>query len=162
MKCEYRYIAKADCTVVLPVDIHSPTANYGTQFGICPRPTHRNTTQDQAKFECCAHGFADLSEAGYGISFLARDKFGYSIEGNVMRLSMLRGPKTPDPRADGGRHDFEFGILPHLGGYAEANVPRQALEFTTAPHSESWFQDNAWANKSQSSPLRHRTFPSLS
>jgi len=55
-------------SVVLPVDIHSTSATYDTQFGLIERPTHRNTTVDQAKFEVVAHRFADLSEAGYGVS----------------------------------------------------------------------------------------------
>jgi hypothetical protein len=55
--------------VALPVDIHSPNATYGTQFGLIERPTHRNTTLDQAKFEVCAHRFGDLSETGYGVSY---------------------------------------------------------------------------------------------
>ena len=36
--------------VALPVDVHSAYATYGTQFGVVERPTHRNTTIDQAKF----------------------------------------------------------------------------------------------------------------
>lgn len=122
--------------VVLPVDVHAPSASYGTQFGICPRPTHRNTTHDQAKFECCAHGFVDLSEAAYGVALMSRDKYGYSVEGNTMRLSLLRGPTTPDPRADGGRHIVEWGVMPHIGGMVEAHVPRRALEFNNQVHGE--------------------------
>lgn len=65
--------------------MHSAYATYGTQFGVVERPTHRNTTIDQAKFEVCAHGFADLSEAGYGVAIACRDKYGYAVEGNTMR-----------------------------------------------------------------------------
>lgn len=55
-------------SVALPVDIHSTSATYDTQYGLIDRPTHRNTTVDQAKFEVVAHRFADLSETGYGVS----------------------------------------------------------------------------------------------
>ena len=50
-----------------PLAIRSDSATYETQFGTLSRPTHRNTTWDQAKFEVCAHKFADLSEFGYGV-----------------------------------------------------------------------------------------------
>ena len=35
--------------VELPLDIHSQTATYETQFGHVQRPTHKNTTWDMAK-----------------------------------------------------------------------------------------------------------------
>lgn len=90
LKCEsapahYFLTGMADIAVALPLDIHSAYATYGTQFGVIERPTHRNTTIDQAKFEVCAHGFADLSEAGYGVAIACRDKYGYAVEGNTMR-----------------------------------------------------------------------------
>lgn len=58
---------------------------YGCQYGLIDRPTHRNTTQEQAKFEVCAHVLADLSEAGYGVTIASEFKYGYAVEGNVMR-----------------------------------------------------------------------------
>jgi alpha-mannosidase len=73
-------------SVALPLDIHSTYATYGTQFGLVERPTHRNTTQDQAKFEVCGHMLGDLSESGYGVSLVSRYKYGYAAEGNVLRL----------------------------------------------------------------------------
>jgi len=35
--------------VELPLNIHSQTATYETQFGHVQRPTHKNTTWDMAK-----------------------------------------------------------------------------------------------------------------
>ena len=75
----------ADEPVALPLDIHSPHALFGTQFGLVERPTHRNTPQDQAKFEVCGHMLADLSESGYGVALSSRFKYGYAVEGNTMR-----------------------------------------------------------------------------
>ena len=39
---------------VFPVDIHSSHATYDIQFGNIERPTHYNTSWDEAKFEVCA------------------------------------------------------------------------------------------------------------
>lgn len=101
--------------VEFPVDITNTEASYETQFGINRRPTHYNTTWDMAKFEVCCHRFADLSEATYGVSIVNDCKYGFAVQGNVMRLSLLRAPKAPDGHADMGRHRVRYGIYPHRG-----------------------------------------------
>lgn len=68
-----------------------------------------------AKFEVCCHKWADLSEHGYGVSILNDSKYGFATAGNVMRLSLLRSPKSPDAHADMGRHHIRYAILPHAG-----------------------------------------------
>jgi alpha-mannosidase len=86
LKCGYgSSVLTSDIVVALPIDVHCPYATYGTQFGLVDRPTHRNTTLDQAKFEVCAHMLADLSEAGYGVAIASAFKYGYAVEGNTMR-----------------------------------------------------------------------------
>ena len=72
-------------SVALPIDVHFPSATYGTQFGLIERPTHRNTRLEQAKFEVCAHMLADLSEVGYGVAIASDYKYGYAVENNTMR-----------------------------------------------------------------------------
>ena len=72
------------------MDIHASYATFVTQFGLIERPTHRNTTHDQAKFEVCPHGFGDLSEAGYGVTIASRHKYGYAVEGNTMRYDVFK------------------------------------------------------------------------
>nr|XP_019045160.1 hypothetical protein I302_05547 [Kwoniella bestiolae CBS 10118]OCF24090.1 hypothetical protein I302_05547 [Kwoniella bestiolae CBS 10118] len=111
----------------LPLDIHSSTATYGTQFGLIERPTHRNTQIDQAKFEVPAHTFADVSEAGYGLSVVSDDKYGYIVEGNTMRISLLRSATAPDPTQDRGHHKFTFHVLPHRERLIESGVYEKAL-----------------------------------
>ena len=88
--------------VEFPVDITNTEASYETQYGIIRRPTHYNTSWDMAKFEVCCHKWADLSEAGYGVSILNDSKYGFATAGNLMRLSLLRAPKAPDAHADMG------------------------------------------------------------
>ena len=78
--------------------VRSPRATYEIQYGHVERPTHANTSWDVARFEVCAHKWADLSEPGYGVALLNDCKYGYDIAGNVIRLSLLRSPTWPDPR----------------------------------------------------------------
>ncbi|KAF2754139.1 alpha-mannosidase [Pseudovirgaria hyperparasitica] len=114
--------------VEFPVDIVNTEATYETQFGLVKRPTHYNTSWDMAKFEVCCHKFADLSEAGYGVSILNDSKYGFATCGNVMRLSLLRAPKAPDAHADMGRHHIKYAVLPHAGPLSYKTV-RAAAAF---------------------------------
>lgn len=108
--------------VAFPVDVRSARATYEIQFGHVERPTHTNTSWDIARFEVCAHRWADLGEAGYGVALLNDCKYGHDITGSVMRLSLLRGPTHPDPNADRGRHRFTYALMPHPGDFREAGV----------------------------------------
>ena len=108
--------------VAFPVAVHSPRATYEIQFGHVERSTHTNTSWDQARFEVCAHRWADLGEAGYGVALLNDCKYGYDILGSVMRLSLLRAPTHPDPNADRGKHRFHYALMPHPGDFREAGV----------------------------------------
>jgi alpha-mannosidase len=108
--------------VAFPVEILSPVATYEIQWGNVQRPTHRNTSWDWARFETVAHKWVDLSEGDYGVSLLNDCKYGHDIQGNVMRISLLRSPTMPDPEADQGEHRFAYSLLPHAGEWGEATI----------------------------------------
>lgn len=108
--------------VAFPVDVLSPTATYEIQWGNTERPTHRNSSWDWARFETCAQKWVDLSEGGYGVSLINDCKYGHDIKDNVMRISLLRSPTSPDPEADQGEHRFAYSLLPHSGGWDERTV----------------------------------------
>ena len=95
--------------------MRSLRATYEIQYGHVERPTHANTSWDVARFEVCAHRWADLSEPGYGVALLNDCKYGYDIAGNVIRLSLAQAPTWPDPVADRGHHRFTYRLLPHCG-----------------------------------------------
>ncbi len=111
-----------------PFDVNANKARYEIQFGNIERPTHRNTLWDFAKFEVCAHKWADVSEEGFGISLLNDCKYGHSAKGSLMRLTLLRAPTKPDPQADRGEHDFTYSLLPHTGSYIQAETVRRSYE----------------------------------
>ncbi len=115
--------------VAFPVDVLASRATYEIQYGHLERPTHTNTSWDVARFEVCAHRWADLSEPGYGVALLNDCKYGYDIQGNVMRLSLLRAPGWPDPESDQGSHRFAYALFPHAGDLREAGVVAEAEAF---------------------------------
>ncbi|MEJ5200429.1 MAG: glycoside hydrolase family 38 C-terminal domain-containing protein, partial [Anaerolineae bacterium] len=111
-----------------PVAVRSPRATFEIQFGAVERPTHRNTSWEQEKFEVCGHRWADLSEPGYGVSLLNDCKYGYDVRDNVLRLTLLRGPESPDPDADRGHHEFTYALYPHAGDWTQADTVRRGWE----------------------------------
>uniref|UniRef100_A0A8C9CY91 Alpha-mannosidase 2C1 n=1 Tax=Panthera leo TaxID=9689 RepID=A0A8C9CY91_PANLE len=108
--------------VEFPARVRSPQATYEVQFGHLQRPTHHNTSWDWARFEVWAHRWMDLSEHGFGLALLNDCKYGASVRGNVLSLSLLRAPKAPDATADMGRHEFTYALMPHKGSFQDAGV----------------------------------------
>jgi alpha-mannosidase len=125
--------------VAFPVNVRSDKARYEIQFGNVERPTHWNRPSDFAMFEVPAQKWADLSESDYGVALLNDCKYGHDTRDNVMRLTLLRAPKSPGNTADVGKpHTFTYALLPHSGGYVngvvraahELNVPMLAQTAT--------------------------------
>jgi alpha-mannosidase len=114
--------------VAFPVEVLNGRATAEIQFGNLERPTHRNTSWDKARFETCAHKWIDLSEGNYGVALLNDCKYGYDIQGSTMRLTLLRGPVSPDPLGDLGLHRFTYSLLPHAGDWFEGGANRAAYE----------------------------------
>jgi alpha-mannosidase len=115
--------------VCFPLAVRAANATYETPFGSTERPTHFSTSFDRARYEVPGHRFADLSEHGFGAALLTDCKYGYSCFGGELRISLLRAPKSPDPDADMGRHEFAYALLPHAHGWREAGVAAEAVRF---------------------------------
>jgi len=107
---------------LFPVAVRHHEAWFETAFGAVARPTHRNTSWEAARFEVPGHRWADLSEAGYGVSLLNDGRYGYSVLGNVLGLTLLRAPVHPDPWADEGAHRFTYALYPHPGDWRAGTV----------------------------------------
>uniref|UniRef100_A0A8B9QFK2 alpha-mannosidase n=1 Tax=Apteryx owenii TaxID=8824 RepID=A0A8B9QFK2_APTOW len=140
--------------VEFPVQVRSTNATYEIQFGHLQRPTHWNTSWDWARFEVWAHKWLDLSEHGFGVALLNDSKYGASAHGNILSLSLLRAPKSPDAMADIAHHQFTYAVMPHRGSFQDAgviqcaynlNFPLHTLPASSAPCS-------AWSAFSVSSP----------
>lgn len=115
---EKRVLLKA----AFPVEVRSSRATYEIQYAAIERATHHSTEWDRARFETPAQKWADLSEGDYGVSLLNDCKYGYDIKDNVMRLSLLRAPVDPDPKADEGIHSFTYALYPHRWSWRNGTV----------------------------------------
>ena len=112
-----------------PLAASSPEATYEIPYGTIARPTTRNNSWETAKFEVPALRWADLGDGKHGFSLINESKYGYDAKGNVLRLSLLRSPKSPDPDADQGHHHFSYSLYPHAGDWKQALTMRRGYEF---------------------------------
>ena len=109
-----------------PVDVHTDKATYEIQFGNVERATHWNTSWDTAKFEVCAHKWADLSEDKFGVSLLNDCKYGHDIKDSNMRLTLLKSGIEPNDKADREEHRFIYSLYPHEGDWKDAKTTQMA------------------------------------
>ena len=115
--------------VEFPLTVQDTVATYEIPYGTITRSTQRDTKWNKARFEVSAIRWADVSNNGYGVSLLNNSKYGYDVKDNIMRLSLLRSPKWPDPTADRGEHQIEYSLYPHNGNWKEANTVNKGYNF---------------------------------
>lgn len=109
------------------LNVFSGTARHEIQYGYAERPTHRNLSQDRARFEVCNHKWTDISEMEFGVAILNDCKYGISVLGSDVRPTLLKSSTHPDPRGDNGVHTFTYSLLPH-DAFSVENVVRPAYE----------------------------------
>ncbi|HEX4488313.1 MAG TPA: glycoside hydrolase family 38 C-terminal domain-containing protein [Terriglobales bacterium] len=119
-----------------PLAASSNDATYEIPYGTIERPTTRNNSWESAKFEVPALRWADLGDGKHGVSLINESKYGYDAKGNVLRISLLRSPTSPDPEADQGKHHFSYSLYPHAGDWKQALTVRRGYEFNYKLHAE--------------------------
>ncbi len=117
------------------LNVFAESARHEIQYGHAERPTHQNLPTDRARFEVCAHKWTDISEGNFGVALLNDSKYGISVQGSELGLSLIKAGVHPDARAEEGRHLMTYSLLPHAGGYSAETVVRPAYELNVAPVS---------------------------
>jgi len=112
-----------------PLAASGPMATYEIPYGSIERPTTRNNSWEDARFEVPALRWADLGDSQHGFSLINESKYGYDAKDNVLRLSLLRSPTSPDPVADRGHQHFSYALYPHAGTWKEALTERVGYEY---------------------------------
>lgn len=102
-----------------PLNIRAEHTAAETQFGYVTRPTHTNTSWEDARFETSMHRFIHVAEPGFGVAVTNDSSHGFDalrIRGEAgwgidIRPSLLRAPQYPDPETDKGTHHHRFGLV---------------------------------------------------
>lgn len=110
------------------VNVRSAFVKNEIQFGHIERPTTRNNSLEASKFEICNHKWSDLSETHYGVALLNDCKYGLSVNGTDMQLTLHKGGCRPDPTTDNGTHVMTYSLLPHCGAFDAKTVIHPAYE----------------------------------
>ncbi len=122
---EKHKLAKAEFSC----DILSRKVLCDTSAGFIERETHRNTSWQQARFECCHHKWCDISETGGGVAIINDGKYGAGFDKNTVSLSLLRATIRPDVISDMGKHNFCYMIVPHTGDAVSAKINKLAFQY---------------------------------
>jgi len=112
-----------------PLAASGPFATYEIPYGTIERATTRDNSWEKAQFEVAAMRWADLGDGKHGLSVINNSKYGYDAVGNVLRLTLLRSAKWPDPEADMGHHHFHYALYPHAGTWKDALTVRHGYEY---------------------------------
>lgn len=113
--------------VSFPVDVYATEGINEMQFGYVKRPTHRSRQYDKDRFEVCNHRYSALCDESHGAAVLNDCKYGISMNGNALELTLLRAAASPEMRADNRVHTFTYAFTAWEGSFAESDVVRQGL-----------------------------------
>ncbi|WP_432843926.1 alpha-mannosidase [Dactylosporangium sp. CA-092794] len=128
--------------LAFPLDLRADQAASEIQFGHVLRPTFVNTSWDHARFETVAHRWVHVAERDFGAVIANASTYGHDITRTVrddggtttlVRESLLRAPKFPDPEADQGVHVLRtaLGVAPGVLDAASAgyrlNLPTRTV-----------------------------------
>ncbi|AMM19865.1 alpha-mannosidase [Frondihabitans sp. PAMC 28766] len=129
--------------LAFPLDLRTDYSSSEIQFGHISRPTFVNTSWDHARFETIAHRWVHVGEPGFGAVVANGSTYGHDItrttrdDGGtttLVRESLLRAPRFPDPHADQGVHVLRTSVGPAVDvlGAAEAgyrlNLPIRTVQ----------------------------------
>ncbi|MCY1719427.1 hypothetical protein OU798_03690 [Prolixibacteraceae bacterium Z1-6] len=120
-----------------PVDVESPVPTYETSYGHIIREANGDEDPGQRWIDLAGH----KGEQTCGLTVFNDAKYGYSVHGNDMRVSVVRSavyahhrPRVLDMNTehswmDQGIQTFKMMLLPHSGTWKENQVARTAEEF---------------------------------
>ena len=109
-------------------NITSEDAIHEIQYGHLRRPTHESRVYDADRFEVSCQKWTALAEEGRGFAVLNDCKYGVSVRGNTIALSLLRATVSPDEVADQGTHEFTYAMTAWNGPLNESGVVQRSYE----------------------------------
>jgi alpha-mannosidase len=72
--------------------------------------------------------WVDVSDGEYGMSLLNDSKYGFDVNGNTVRMTLVRTSYSPDPKPDQRVHTIRYSVFPHKGSWKQALTFRKGYE----------------------------------
>jgi len=116
-----------------PVDVYAENGINEIQFGYVQRPAHRSRQYEKDRFEVCNHRYSALCDGSHGAAVLNDCKYGISMNGNALELTLLRASASPEMRADNRVHHFTYAFTAWEGAFVDSDVVRQGYELNVKP-----------------------------
>jgi alpha-mannosidase len=122
-----------------PVNVEQPKATYEIADGAMQRDTDGDENPGQRWIDVTG----DSTGKTHGLALVNDAKYGYSVNGSEMRLSVARGavfahhePRKLEPGTDyrwmdQGVQDFRIQLVPHSGTWQVADLARTAEKLVT-------------------------------
>lgn len=126
-----------------PTDLHFPKATYEASYGHIERPVNGEEEPGQNWIDLS--GVLRTNQSLYGLSLLNDGKYSFSVKEREMAMTVLRSPiyahhdpYVPQPGEhytymDQGIQRFNYSLLPHVGGWEDAETVRRAAELNARP-----------------------------
>jgi len=114
-------------------NVYTENAINEIQFGYIERPTHRSRKHDRDRFEVCNHRYSALQDGAHGVALFNDCKYGISMNGSTLSLTLLRAAIQPQIRTDNGMNTFTYAFCGWNGSFAETAVPAKAYALNVPP-----------------------------
>ena len=114
--------------VAFPVTIHTDEAVHEIQFGHIRRPNHQSRPFDADRFEVPCQKWTALMQENRGAAVLNDSKYGVSVRGNAIKLTLLKSALAPDMYADLGEQEFVYSFYAWNGCFADSGLVREGYD----------------------------------
>ncbi len=88
--------------------IKADNAKNQIQFGYVERPTHRTHSFDADRFEVCNHYYTAIHDATHGVALLNDCRYGISMLGDELSLTLQKSGAHPHFRTDNHLHKLRY------------------------------------------------------
>jgi alpha-mannosidase len=128
--------------LAFPVNVEQPRAVFEIPYGYLERPVNGNEVPGQMWVNVSGNkpgaGATDNMEpATFGLSLINDAKYGYDVQGNELRMTMVRSPIYADHFGerdeqvefmDQGVQEFAYVLSPHSDTWQNSGVVRKAYQ----------------------------------
>ncbi len=124
-----------------PVNVENPKTFCEIPYGFIERATSGIEVPGQRWMDVSGDAPGKKGQTR-GLALLNDAKYGFSVNGNDLRLTVVRSPIYADHFGlrdeycevmDQGIQEFRYALVPHNGSWTDAEVVRKAVEFNVLP-----------------------------
>jgi alpha-mannosidase len=112
-----------------PTDLRSFTYDTLTMYGGVDPHVPRHSVDAPMQKWVDITGTHSETEEHVGVTVVNDSKYGYSVDGNMLRIDLLRSSYDPDPLPELGQHTIRFAVIPHVGAWSVSDATREGYNF---------------------------------